>query len=685
MNSQTPDAQGSAAPTDAQRLAATLDAALERLEQARPFAKHRHQPPVLAVVGRMIAVPGGLEALDARAARMEAAGIFQGSDWDSPRTLLPQLTGQTLASADMALVALEVASLMRLLVAARGEAGPRGVPQEFARHFLTQALALNLRHFFATTTEADRQAAHPGLRRTVFRYIADHVGLEDVLGVLVDEIWRILDQRPVQTGPVKEMITQISIAMTRADVAAGRARSGAERLVAALFGPTTQCRDDPGLAVYFERLSHLDEAALMHEATGFARAMHDTGLVSDYHAAFLRWIVCETDVDVVDEALGLGPTGRECRRRWRGLVDELVAFAISERSPQAVHGLALMLERGLLHVPPIAPALRRQMTARAAPAVAERLSLAYGAELSAEVRLLAGVLEVLGQPLGVGQGANPTCQSARAIAMWSMNDPDFLLHLVAQATEFDAVLMHFEGRPIRSSELPAGLAAGAPLDADPVSVLLVPHLDRIYAEMGRLCAERGGDPHRWINPEFHGWWVPRECLVAVDVATGRLAAFDAFLTRFFQAYDPRFNGGRPVIHPQPAGVAATDSAARFVGWHAIAIQRVAEDQHGEMRVYFYNPNNDSGQDWGGGIVVSTAGCGERHGEASLPIEQFAARLYLFHDEPVHAPGVGAPVPEPILARINAMVAQSWAADRLPPDHLSLVGAEPGPEGDPGSV
>ncbi|WP_339948775.1 hypothetical protein [uncultured Albimonas sp.] len=682
MNSQTPKAEGSFAPAagsasapDVQRMAATLDAALERLEQARPFARHRHRPPVLAVVGRMIAVPGGLEALHERAPRMDSAGLFHGSDWDNPGALLPQLIGQTLAAGDPALVALEVASLMRLLAVARGEAAHPAVHADFARHFLTQALALNLRHFFAAPSEADRELAGADPRRDVFRYIAERVGLEDVLGLLVDEIWRILDQRPVQVGPVKEMITQIAVAMTREDVTSGGARTGAERLVAALFGPTTQCRDDPGLTAYFERLGHLDEAGLMHEASGFARAMHDTGLVSDYHAAFLRWIVCDTDLDLVDETLGLGPTGKECRRRWRTLVNELVAAAISERTPQAVHGLALMLERGLLHIPPMVPALRRQMTARLAPAPAERLRLAYGEAPSPETRVLAGVLEVLGQPLGVGQGANPTCQSARAIAMWSMNDPDYLLHVVCQAAESDTVMMHFEGRPIRSADLPAGLAASAPLDADPVSVLLVPHLDRIYAEMGRLCADRGGDPHQWINPEFHGWWVPRECLVAVDVATGLLSEFDRFLTRFLQAYDPRFNGGRPVIHPQPAGVAATDSAARFVGWHAIAIQRVSEDQHGEMRVYFYNPNNDSGQDWGGGVVVSTAGCGERHGEGSLPVEQFAARLYLFHDDPVPPPGIAAPPPAEILARIRAMAAETWAADRQPPDSASLLAGE----------
>lgn len=74
------------------------------------------------------------------------------------------------------------------------------------------------------------------------------------------------------------------------------------------------------------------------------------------------------------------------------------------------------------------------------------------------------------------------------------------------------------------------------------------------------------------------------------------------------------NGNQPLIHPQPAGIAVTDSAARFIGWHAITILRVTLDQTDQMRVYFYNPNNDSGQNWGDGVTVSTAGHGERFGE-----------------------------------------------------------------------
>tara|TARA_R100000322_G_scaffold117349_12_gene75715 strand:- start:41676 stop:43691 length:2016 start_codon:yes stop_codon:yes gene_type:complete len=655
------------------RLAETLQVLSARLDEARPFAKSRHQSAVLDVIGRLIAQPDGLHYLFDAANRLDKAGLFAGSDWDMPEALLPQLAGQTLGSEDRTLVALEAASLMRLLAVATGQGTHRNLHADAARHFLTQVLAHNLRFFFATVSEADRQKDPTDLRPRLFRFIVERIGFGDVLGTLVEEIWRILEQRPVQVGPVKEMIMQISLAMSGAEIEAGQERIGADRLVSALFGPTTASMDDPGIDVFLERISHLDDTGLQREALGFSRAMHDTGLVSAYHAEFLRWIAQKVDADFLPDTLGLGPTGVDSLRRWRGLVADLIENAVSAHTPQAVYGLALLLERGVLHAPPIAPALQRQMRSTLTPPVAERLQLAFGGAVEPERLLLAGTLNILGQPLGLGQGANPTCQSARAISMWSFNDPDYVLHVIRQVSETDSILMHFEGHPINSKDLPAGLALGAPIDADPVSVVLVPHLDKIYAEMGRRCVGREGDPHRWVNPEFHGWWVARECLVAVDVATGMLNEYDAFVSRFHQSYHPRYNGGRPVIHPQPAGIAVTDSSARFVGWHAIAILRVDEDQHGTFRVYFFNPNNDSGQDWGGDVIVSTSGHGERHGEGSLPFDQFVSRLYLFHDDPNTADHQ-AELPPEIIEGIEALALASWAVGRNAQEAGQMVGA-----------
>jgi hypothetical protein len=186
--------------------------------------------------------------------------------------------------------------------------------------------------------------------------------------------------------------------------------------------------------------------------------------------------------------------------------------------------------------------------------------------------------------------------------------------------------------------------------------------------MGRLCIGREGDPHRWVNPEFHGWSAGRGFRINVDVGTGKLKDLDEFLRHFYGSYHPFYNGNQPLVHPQPAGVAVTDSASRFIGWHAITILRVTLDPERVMRVYFYNPNNDSGQHWGGDVQVSTATRGERFGEASLPFEQFASRVYIFHYDPLERVE-SVELDEAELARAIERVHYSWGRDRLPAESL----------------
>lgn len=97
-----------------------------------------------------------------------------------------------------------------------------------------------------------------------------------------------------------------------------------------------------------------------------------------------------------------------------------------------------------------------------------------------------------------------------------------------------------------------------------------------------------------------------------------------------------------------------------------------------MRVYFYNPNNDSGQDWGDGVIVSTSGNGERFGEASLPFERFVSRLYIYHYDPLEHGEVAAVTSEE-LENVKYYLHRSWGATRIPPIVLQ---AEQGPNAPP---
>lgn len=652
-----------------------LDEATVLLEEARDFAKPGKLGRVLDTARRVMLQPGGCAAIEQRAQRLEEAGVFLGSDWETPQFLLPSLTTSTLQSADPNSVVIEALSELRLLAVAKGNYRHALISAEQAHHYLTQTMAINLWLLFGAPSEAEReiQGRLAQLPRNLFHHLAERIGYEHVIDQLIDEIWRILEQRPIQVEPVKQMITQIALCQANPDIELGASGKGADRLISSLFGPTRASREDPGLDVYRERLASMDSSTLQNEATGFARAMHDTGLVSAYHPVLLRHLLDDSDY-LVAEALGLSSTGRDCLLCYRELVYALIRSAVHPATPQAVYGLALTLERATLYQPPVAPALWRQLRLTLSDWSQARLNLAFGDAVSPKAQLLGGVLCMLGQPLGVGQGNNPTCQSARALSMWAYNDPDYLLQMVAWAARDDEIIMHFEGMPLSSMASLSGVAQALPMDLDPVSLIVVPHLDRLYAEMGRRCIGREGDPHRWVNPEFHGWWSGRGFRINIDVNTGKLHEPNDFLRYFYASYHPYYNGNQPLIHPQPAGIAVTDSAARFIGWHAISILRVTLDPSDVMRVYFYNPNNDSSQDWGDGVKVSTSLNGERFGEASLPFEQFASRLYIFHYDPLER-GELADVPQQELDRVIGYIHRSWGADRIPPTDLQ---ADPGP-------
>jgi hypothetical protein len=661
----TTQTMNDAAPIDKALVSrlAQLDHAVDALAAAPEFSKSTKVRRVLDSVHRVLLQPGGCGAVRERAAVLENAGLFAGTDWAQPDILVPAFVGPSLRSGNDDTVVLEAASELRMVAIVAGEYEHPAVTADDARRFLSQVLALNLEVLFTPPSESERvrsgRTAH--LIRDLFGYVAGEIGYDSVLDELLEEIWRILRQRPIQVDTIKSMVTRIAIYRDDPTVDLGTSGQGLDRLTTALFGTTDACREDPGVEVYRNRLEAMDVEALQFEARGFARAMHDTGLVSPYHATLTQYLVDHYSY-VLPEALGLSDTGRTCLTRYPELVHRLIEETVYPETAQSLYGLALLLDRGILHQPPIVPSLWRQLSLTLAPAVRERLITTFGPVPAPESRLLGGLLSMLGQPLGVGQGDNPTCQSARALSMWAYNDPDYLLQMVVWAARDEEIVMHFEGQSISSVDSESGVATSDPVDLDPASLILVPHLDRIYAEMVRRCADRPGDPHRWVNPEFHGWWSAREFHIDVDVATGNLVDLDGFLRQFHAAYHPEYNGHQPLIHPQPAGVAVTDSAARYVGWHAIAILRVAPDPDGVMRVYFFNPNNDSGQDWGDGVVVGTAGNGERAGEGSLPFEQFASRLYIFHTDPLEK-GEPEKIPNADIDTIVGYIERSWGAER----------------------
>lgn len=641
-----------------------FDEALEHLGSARPFAKVNHIGRVLDLGRKLLAAPGGAALLFDRAGKFDTAGLFVGTDWEHAEYLKARFVPTTLSDGDARLVTLECLSELRILAVAAGRHFHPGLSAEQAEHFLTQVLAFNLRALFGGSDEMSRArpAVIRGMLEHHLEFVVAHVGLDKILEKVVDEVWRILRQRPIQIDGVCQMIARLAACLLDPSISLPGAALGAERLVSALFGPTNGCREDPGVDAYQERLAGMDAYALDQEAQGLARAMHDTGLVSPYHSTFLHHVL-DGEIEYVIRALGLSTTGRDCLLCYRELVVTLIQRCIHVETCQAIYGLAALLERGLLYKPSIPAALWRELQTPLHDDARRRITEMFGIAVPPDAHVMAGLISVLGQPLGLGQGDNPACQSTRAISLWSLTDPDYLLDVVLQALRDNSVTLHFEGAPIHSSELGAGLAGECNRNLDALSYLLVPHLDRIYMEMGRRADKRGEDPHCWINPQFHGWWVHRGFAIAVDIQTQKLSDIDNFIDTFYTLYNPLYNGNQPVVHPQPAGVAVTDAKARFVGWHAISILRVTLDNQGDVRVYFFNPNNDSGQDWGNGVVVSTEGHGEQHGESSLPIAEFTSRLYIFHYDVRQREILAAQIPEEVRLDVKSLITESWGRER----------------------
>ncbi|MFT5084701.1 MAG: hypothetical protein ACI9Y1_002757, partial [Lentisphaeria bacterium] len=245
-------------------LLSRLDDAVALLDQAPEFAKPGKLSRVFDTAKRVLLHPQGCAAIEQRATALEASGIFLGSDWANPETLIAALTPQTLASGDANILVIEALSELRLLAVAREQYQHPLISSEQAHQFLTQVLANNLTFLFSPASEAERetQGRLAELPRNLLKHLATSVGYEHIIDQLIGEIWRMLQQRPIQVDPVKRMITQIALCQANPEIDLGTRGQGADRLVSSLFGPTQACREDPGVAIYQERLDFMDNAAL---------------------------------------------------------------------------------------------------------------------------------------------------------------------------------------------------------------------------------------------------------------------------------------------------------------------------------------------------------------------------------------------------------------------------------------
>src|SRR5690606_37099327 len=234
------------------------------------------------------------------------------------------------------------------------------------------------------------------------------------------------------------------------------------------------------------------------------------------------------------------------------------------------------------------------------PLVEKRILMSQtraGRSVTAKQYLIAATIRVLGQPIGVGQGNNSTCQSARGISMWSQHSPARLVNMVLTVAAQDNLILRFENEDLESMKLAKGLVDQLDYNLDAVSAVLVPHLDKIYSEMMRRASFRGEDPHKWVNPALYGHWIQIGFASAYSYLTNSIQDFKGFVRLFYAAFHPEFNGQREMVYPNPLGIFVTSNSGAMIGFHAVSLLRIAKDEAGTMRAYFLNPNNEGRQNW----------------------------------------------------------------------------------------
>ena len=627
------------------------------------FKENRQNPVVLEELLSDAAVlidQNKLESLYQLAGDYDKAGIFEGGPWEEPRKLQPPLVGGSFKIEGNYSI-FEVLSELRMLAIAKEDYTHPDVSGEQARTFLNKVMALNLQMIFPAETEEARINQGQEQKRGIllFQFLADKMSLGSLSATFVDEIDRLTAQRPIMVKRIKEMIGYAENLLSSEDLSV-EGRESIQRYLDSVNAPTELSKSYPNFADYQNQFNALSEMEKELEAERFADVMRDTGLVSPVHANLARTLAEEDASHLLVLTLGLTEKGEANLNEHFSLVKELVSLAIYPVTAQSLYGLARMLERGVLSSPPVIPGLERMVEIEMLSEVEKDLlaSRDNPEDITPVGILLSGLLSVLGQPLGIGQGMNPTCQSARGISLWSQHDPGFLLELVARACRDGEIDISFEGAEINSSLIAGGLAPDLHKELDAVSLILVPHLDRVYDEMMKRSALRGEDGHKFVNPEFYGQWISKEFSSVINPVTGAVTNYEQFARLFYATHHPDYNEGHQLIYPNPVGIFVTTANADLLGLHAISIQRIDADPSGETRVYFYNPNNDSGQDWGQGIKSTVRNHGEEEGEASLPFDQFLSRVYAYHYNPNEMGDVSI-VPNELIDQVTTLAKESW--------------------------
>lgn len=634
---------------------------LNEFAEATPLTKKEKASRLMGQIDILTDSFEGYSLIYENIGAITKAGIFEGSPWAEPGKLVATLVNGTLKSGHPNST-IELLSELRVLAIAKDDFKTEKLTIEDAQSFIQEVIVANLEFVFKEPLEETRliMSEHELHKvHNLFHFLSDRIHLDDVKGTLAEELTLICEQRPVVTEKQRKII-----ALVKEKIELDPNREEDKKLLSfqrCIYRPTDNTVDKTP-EEYEKFLLTLNNTELYLEAQEMSQSMLEYGLVSQYHAVLLLFLIKEDYLQTVPVCMGLTPVGETRWNEHIAYLSDIILKNVHIYNAQCIYGLAKMLENGVIARQAVRSGLSNLSGIKIHPKVEERIlksTINPHQAVSARQYLIGALFRILGQPLGVGQGNNPTCQSARGISMWSQHAPAKLINMVQTAAVTNDLTFRFEGQEIKASETGKGLVQNLDHNLDAVSVTLVPMLDQIYNDMMIKGAGRMEDPHKWVNPALYGQWIQIGFASAYDYLSNAIVDFDGFVKVFYSMCHPDYNGGHHLIYPNPVGIFITSSKGDMLGFHAISLLRVDKDPTGKYRAYFLNPNNEGRQDWGQNIKPSVFGKGEKHGESSLPIHEFAARTYAFHFNHLESEARVDNVPAEEVAKVRKLATESW--------------------------
>ncbi|HKI79794.1 MAG TPA: hypothetical protein VKA26_14735 [Ignavibacteriaceae bacterium] len=639
-----------------------FEESLDQFKTATDLTKLQKATSMMSQVEQLSHTHRGLEFLFEKCLELEDAGIFKDTVWEFPQKQVPSLVKGTLLSGHPN-SSFEILSELRILSYALGKDGRTHISSNESKSFLEEAVVHNLEFAYDELTEATRLKITPQERRKLvnhFQFLLSKAELNGIKERLVEEIKMICEQRPVVTQNVRNLIQttyQKLVLDEKSEI-----DNKLQYYVDAIYFPAPIVKRYQKFGNYKKALARANKETLEIEATVMGNYLHETGLTNPYLAMLLCFLMEKNPV-LVNNLLHLNSKGISEWERYRDVARELALKTFSEFNHAGIYGFKGILEKSLFSRRAVRAGLTNLKHISIHPEVERRILKSVmepSEKVLAKQYLMGAVIGILGQPTGVGQGNNPTCQSARGISMWAQHTPAELINMITIVTSTNNLVLRFENHELESMKLVKGLVGELDHNLDAVSVVLIPHLDKIYNEMMNRSSNRGDDPHRWTNPAFYGSLVPVGFASPYSYLTKRIENFRNFIRLFYNVFHPLYNGGRELVYPIPVGIFITTSKGDMLGFHAVSLLRVAQNKkNNEYRAYFLNPNNEGRQDWGQNIRPSVYDNGEKHGESSLPFYQFIARAYAFHFNNLIAENQNEPVPEEEIEKVEKLAKESW--------------------------